>query len=406
MKKNIPLEEYDYPLSEAQTAHFPAQPRDSSRLLHRFADGKTTHHFFYDLPNLLRQGDCLFFNDTKVIPARLNFLTETGAAVEIFLLEPYLPFTQVMLVMSACEACSWKCLVGNLKRARGKTLRSAVEIAGKKLIFSAEIVENKTDILVNFTWDNAECRFHEILDAVGNIPLPPYIKRKNTENDKITYQTLYGKNEGAVAAPTAGLHFTESVFEALEKKGIEKAFLTLHVGSGTFMPVKSENALKHIMHKEKVVIYKNILEKILSAKRIIPVGTTSMRSLESLFWYAEMLRKNPDAAFFIPQFYPYENETELGLCEAVKILFEKMQRDNCDFLEGETQIFIFPSYRFRVCEALITNFHQPKSTLLMLVAAMTGENWKEIYQEAANKNYRFLSYGDSSFLESNHQIQR
>jgi S-adenosylmethionine:tRNA ribosyltransferase-isomerase len=394
----ISLENFDYHLPDSRIAHYPAEPRDHSKLLHCRKDGSFAHYRFYDLPDLLQKGDCLFFNDTKVIPARLHFINENGANIEVFLLEPLAP-SQSVLAMQTRESCTWECLVGNLKKVRGKTLRTAVEIAGKRVVFSGDIFSSDSSLRVRFSWDNPELTFAEILDAVGNIPLPPYIKRRAEKEDKVKYQTIYGKNEGAVAAPTAGLHFTEKVFEDLEKRGIRKSFLTLHVSSGTFMPVKTDDPMRHEMHKEKIIVSKTVLEDLLQAERVIPVGTTSMRTLESLFWYADILTKKPDAPFFVPQFYPYENKTNLDLTAAVRLLLQKMDDEKITELEGETQIFILPGYNFRVCEGIVTNFHQPKSTLILLIAALIGENWRALYETALREDYRFLSYGDSSFLE-------
>lgn len=404
---NIPLENYAYPLPENRIALYPCEPRDASKLLHFDENGKITHHQFSSIVDILNEDDTLFFNDTKVIPARIFFQTATGAQIEIFLLEPSFPQKLISLAMQAHSPCVWHCLVGNLKRVKDQILQISAKSQEVPFNFFAKIIAREPEILVEFSWDNDDLNFATVIEAIGKIPLPPYMKRDSNENDKSSYQTVYSKNEGAVAAPTAGLHFTENVFTRLRAKNIRDFYLTLHVSSGTFMPVKTENALAHTMHEEQITITKSLITQILASKRIIPVGTTSMRTLESIYWYGRLLLEDKNAIFYIPQMLPYEMKDEnIGLEAAMRAVLQKMAADKTEILQGSTQIYIFPSYRFRVCQGIITNFHQPKSTLLLLISAIIGDAWKEIYQAALAHDYRFLSYGDSSFLESTQKIMR
>lgn len=396
MKINI--SDYEYPLSDEQIAKFPETPRDESKLL-VYRAGEIQHSKFKNIIDFLPSQTHLVLNNTKVIPARLFFQRKTGANIEIFLLNPTLPSTVLPLVMDAKETVTWQCIVGNKRRwKQNEVLEGEFEISGQKTILKAELVDSEEN-LVKFSWE-VDFPFSEVVIEYGNIPLPPYLNRESEDSDKENYQTIYSKNEGAVAAPTAGLHFTDEVFDALSKKGIEKSFVTLHVGAGTFMPVKAENALDHPMHSEQIIITKNLLERLLdNLEYIIPVGTTSMRTLESMYWMGVKLIEKKDNPFFVEKLLAYEEREKISLKDSFSSLLEWMLKQNENQIVGNTEIMIFPSYEFRVCKGLITNFHQPSSTLLLLVAALIGEQkWREVYANAAENNYRFLSFGDSSLL--------
>jgi S-adenosylmethionine:tRNA ribosyltransferase-isomerase len=390
----VQTKEYQYDLPEERIAKYPLEERDHSKLL-VYQGGKITHHQFYQLPDLLNHSHQLFFNNTKVIPARFLFKKETGASIEVFLLEPVLP-----AIMSAALNCTgrstWLCTVGNLKRwTEGMVLQK--KMGG--ITLEARLIDRKK-CSVEFDWTPSGTTFSEIIRAAGAVPLPPYIKRAPEASDRDRYQTVYSQVEGAVAAPTAGLHFTQRVINRLHSRGIETDFLTLHVSAGTFLPMKAENALDHPMHEEQVIISRQSIELVLeSGKKAVAVGTTAMRTLESLYWFGAKLLCSPLATFEIESFLPYKfGDDSPSKGDALKAVLEFMKRNKLDELAGQTSIFIIPGYRFRVCEGLITNFHQPGSTLLLLVAAFAGPDWKKIYHEALENGYRFLSYGDSSLL--------
>jgi S-adenosylmethionine:tRNA ribosyltransferase-isomerase len=389
LPKEIHINDFDYPLPEERIALFPVEPRDSSKLL-RLEGDIISHHLFKDLPELLPQNTLLIFNQTRVIQARLKITKPTGAQIEIFLLEPVYPSTGVMQTMGATKQVHWHCMIGNKKRWKAEEV-----IHFQSIDFSW--VDREKD-LVCLTWNDNRV-FAEVLAEVGNMPIPPYIKREAVEKDKEVYQTIYATYEGSVAAPTAGLHFTENVLNDLEKQGIKKEFITLHVGAGTFKPVSTENALEHEMHAEKMFFSRdNIVHLMQHEGPIIPVGTTSMRSLESLYWFGAGLIQQRLSSFSIPQYFPYEQVCEISLQESLQQVLNYMDQHRLENLEGVTSIYIVPGYEFKVCSGIITNFHQPKSTLLLLISALIREQWKTVYNEALQKNYRFLSYGDSSLL--------
>lgn len=390
--KVINISDYNYELPAEKIAVYPLAQRDESKLL-VYKKGDIVHERFRQITEYLPPGSFLFFNDTKVIPARLPFKKETGAEIEIFLLSPIKPSTLLIEAMQAKRTTTWECTIGNLKRWRkdmSLTLRTGRTNLKAKLV-------NKEKGVVEFNWDS-EISFAEIISQSGETPLPPYLKRKVEPADRDRYQTIYSHFEGAVAAPTAGLHFTDHVFDQLTKKNIQHDFLTLHVSAGTFQPVKSEDVSEHVMHHEQIIINKKNLENILSNDFIIPVGTTSMRTLESVYWYGVKLQEDSDAPLIIEQQYPYRPEIKISKQQAIENVLSRMENSKTETLVGETSIFIKPGYRFRICNSLITNFHQPGSTLILLVAAFVGEDWKKIYNEALQNNYRFLSYGDSSLL--------
>jgi S-adenosylmethionine:tRNA ribosyltransferase-isomerase len=383
---------YHYDLPQEKIALHPLTQRDQSKLLIS-KDGKIEHAVFEQLPEHLPGNSFLFFNDTKVIPARLHFRKETGAHIEIFLLNPVLPSPILAEAMMSTNTCTWHCTIGNLKRwTENKPLINVFNG------FTIEaILVDRAKELVQFRW-TPELAFATIIDSAGETPLPPYLKREAETADRERYQTIYSHHEGAVAAPTAGLHFTERVFQNLRKKNIEHDFVTLHVSAGTFQPIKTLNANDHIMHHEQIIISRKNIKNLLIDKFFIPVGTTSMRTMESLYWYGAKLLKDPAAQFYIQQHDPYTISDPPSRHDALKAVLQKMEMLSLDTLIGETSIFIKPGYTFRMCDALITNFHQPGSTLILLVAAFTGEHWKTIYNEALKNKYRFLSYGDSSLL--------
>lgn len=399
---NIPeidLKEYEYNLPEDRIAKFPLEKRDASQLM-EYREGKISHQHFFDLPNLLTEDTLLVYNNTKVIPARLIFQRETGARIEVFLLQPLSPSTVISEIMLSKHPVVWETLIGNAKRWKeSEVLQGRVDIEGKEVILAARLV-NKEKKQVEFSWGDAEVSFVDVVEASGETPLPPYLNRKPIASDKSRYQTVYSKNEGAVAAPTAGLHFTEEVFEALRKKGIQEAALTLHVSAGTFQPIKVDNVIEHPMHSEQMEVRRETVEKLLAhSGKIVAVGTTSVRTLESMYWYGVNLIEKKASIFAVEKLVPYQSRSYLpSRKEVLTAILEEMKQSSQDTLLGTTEIFLFPGYEFRLVDGLITNFHQPESTLMLLISAILGEDWKKVYQEALNKNYRFLSYGDSSLL--------
>ena len=386
---SISIQDFDYSLPEDFIAKFPVEPRDSSKLL-VYKNGTISHDTFRNLAYRLPENSLLVFNDTKVIPARLYFKKESGALIQLFLLSPKEPSSEINQVMQKTKTTTWECMIGNKKKWKEGVLKQALLIGSSKTSLRAEYMQ---DNQVRFSWDGS-FTFAEIIKSAGEIPLPPYLNRGTVAADALSYQTVYSKKDGAVAAPTAGLHFTEQVLEDLKRKSIDSVFLTLHVGAGTFQPVKTDNALEHKMHEEQIVVTKETLQKIALHKGpIIPVGTTSMRSLESLFWYGQMLRTNPDSAFNVPSHLPYQ--WEQGILPREDTFSLLAQKGD---MVGQTEIYLYPGYSMKVCNGIITNFHQPKSTLLLLIASLIGENWREVYKQALKNQYRFLSYGDSSLL--------
>lgn len=387
------LEDFQYDLPPDRIPLHPLPRRDEAKFL-VYRQGTISHHIFQSLPGLLDENSVLFFNQTKVIPARLTFKKDTGAEIEVFLLQPVEPAVDMSLTLQATDTTTWQCAIGNAKRwTHGKPLVKQFSSG----VLRAELVSREKG-LVKFTWDPASS-FAQVIQHAGILPLPPYLKRAVEPSDHQRYQTIYSIEEGAVAAPTAGLHFTDDVFRELDKRNIRKNFLTLHVGAGTFQPIKSNDPLQHQMHAEHIVVTQQTIEDMIRSHRhIIAVGTTSMRTLESLYWYGVKLHQDPHADFVIGQKDPYEKTVTLEFVDALENVLQKMNRDGKESLAGETSIYIHPGYRFRVCNGLITNFHQPGSTLLLLIAAFIGEDWRKVYREAMTNGYRFLSYGDSSLL--------
>jgi S-adenosylmethionine:tRNA ribosyltransferase-isomerase len=388
------IQDFKYDLPSERIARYPLSNRDESKLL-VYEHGQISHTEFCTIPDLLPKNSFLFFNDTKVIPARLKFQKDSGAEIEVFLLEPTAPSSLLAESMQATESCSWKCTIGNLKRwTEGTTLIKN----SQEFILKANLI-NREQCIINFIWSN-EKTFAEVVSEIGQTPLPPYLKRDADSSDRLRYQTIYSHHEGAVAAPTAGLHFTDQIFSQLKQRNIKHDFITLHVSAGTFQPIKVENPEHHTMHHEQIIVSrKNIANLLRNHEFIIPVGTTSLRTLESIFWFGVKLIENNEANFTIEQNFPYGQMNKIPTLKiALAAILKYMDKNNQDTLAGETSIFIKPGYTFRVAKGLITNFHQPASTLILLIAAFVGNDWKKIYEEALQNDYRFLSYGDSSLL--------
>lgn len=399
--EQIRIEEFNYPLPDERIAKFPLTKRDESKLL-VYRNGKIDEAVFKQLSDYLPQGSMLVYNNTRVIQARMLFQKETGAQIEVFCLEPVIPHDYA-LVFQQTESCSWLCLVGNLKKWKEGALHKTIRMDDKEVVLSAERIKTTGDShLVRFSWNNPQVTFAELLDAAGILPIPPYLHRETRESDLQTYQTVYSKIKGSVAAPTAGLHFTPEVLAGLDAKGFTREEVTLHVGAGTFKPVKSEVIGDHEMHTEFISVRRSAIENIrTNLGRIIAVGTTSVRTLESLYYMGRTLVNNPDATseeLVVTQWTPYHDTDEVTAHEALTALLDYLDRNQTDTLLSATQIMIAPGYEFKIVKGIITNFHQPKSTLLLLISAFVNGNWKSIYNYALDNDFRFLSYGDSSLL--------
>ena len=397
--QSIDLKEYQYTLPEDRIAKHPLEKRDHSKLL-EYKNGVLHHLHFFDLPTLLDSDTLLVYNNTKVIPARLIFQRQTGARIEVFLLQPVTPSRVMSQIMASKKPVVWETMIGNVKKWKeGEELQGTVTVANRQVILTARLL-NRALKQVGFSWSDEEIAFVDLVEACGETPLPPYLNRKAQEQDKSRYQTVYSEKEGAVAAPTAGLHFTEEIFSGLRKKGIQEAALTLHVSAGTFQPIKVETVEEHPMHSEQMEIKLETIEKLLKHEgKIVAVGTTSVRTLESMYWFGVQLLENRGSIFQIEKLAPYARRESLPTGkEALEAIVKEMNAKSVDSLLGTTEIFIFPGYRFQLVDGLITNFHQPGSTLILLIAALLGKDWKKVYQEALANNYRFLSYGDSSLL--------
>ncbi len=392
----ISLQDYIYDLPAERIAQYPLAERDSAKLL-VYRAGKIAHQQFYDIADVLPPDTLLVLNDTKVVPARLYFQRVTGALIEVLLLHPDTP-AEVAESMRTTSSCTWQCMIGNKKKWKeNEVLTKILEMPEGNITLTATWKNIHTQT-VTFAWDSPRLSWAELLSHIGNLPLPPYIAREATEEDAQRYQTTYAKQEGAVAAPTAGLHFTPRVFETLKQKNILPEYITLHVSAGTFQPVKVENVVEHPMHAEQLVFtYQNIQHLLQHAGKVVAVGTTSMRALESLYWYgAKILVGQTD--FYIPKLLPYQLQEPPTLEASLEAILAHMGRQGADKIWGETEILIYPSYVFKVCKGLITNFHLPSTTLMLLIASFIGEDWRKVYAEALAQDYRFLSYGDSSLL--------
>jgi S-adenosylmethionine:tRNA ribosyltransferase-isomerase len=432
--EEILIEDYNYPLPDERIAKYPLPQRDQSKLL-VYHNGQIEEDSFCHIGNHLSDGSLLIYNNTRVIQARLEFHKKgvqdfkgagvttalnsspiayepsdslnneapKGARIEVFCLEPMMPH-DYQLALSSTESCTWKCMIGNAKKWKSGTLSLPVTLAsGQEVTLLADKGEQTENTFeVHFSWDKEGISFAEILDAVGELPIPPYLNRKTEESDKTTYQTVYSRIKGSVAAPTAGLHFTNNVLDGLRQRGIHTAEVTLHVGAGTFQPVKTADANQHTMHTEIIAVPRDTITTLIdNLGHIVAVGTTSMRTLESLYFLGEQLHTTlptPHTALSVAQFAPYMSEHTLSTGEALQAIVDYLDSTGEDVLHAETQIMIRPGYTFRIVDKLITNFHQPKSTLLLLVSAFVGGDWHTIYDYALAHNFRFLSYGDSSIL--------
>ncbi len=400
--KEIQIKDYSYALPDERIAKFPIAERDHSKLL-IYNKGKVGEDVFYHLPEHLPQGALMVFNNTKVIQARLHFRKETGALIEIFLLEPAKPADYEQMFQTR-DCCQWLCIIGNQKKWKEGALSRTLDINGQQMTITATRKgEAGTSQLIEFQWDGG-ASLAEVIDSIGELPIPPYLNRKAEESDKTTYQTVYSKIKGSVAAPTAGLHFTERVLADLDQRGIEREELTLHVGAGTFKPVKSATIGEHDMHTEYVAVRRHTIERLLAHNgEAIAVGTTSVRTLESLYYMGLKVLRNSDLKeedLHVKQWEPYEEVSgeKPEVKEVLQALLDWMVRNDLTVLHSSTQIIIAPGYDYKIVRMLVTNFHQPQSTLLLLVSAFVKGDWRKIYDYALSHDFRFLSYGDSSLL--------
>lgn len=409
--RDIEIKDYDYALPDNRIAKFPVAKRDESKLL-IYNKGVISHDVFKHITDYLPTGALLVYNNTKVIQARLHFRKTTGALIEVFLLEPHAPRDYEQVFQSR-KRCAWVCMIGNLKKWRtvtdngeagGKgTLSRVINVGGKDVTLSVALGrEEHTGHIVDFNWDADDVSFADILEAVGELPIPPYLNRETTESDKVTYQTVYSRIKGSVAAPTAGLHFTDAVLKDVDDHGIEREEVTLHVGAGTFKPVKAQKIEGHEMHQEYIAVKRHTIERLIAHKgQAVAVGTTSVRTLESLYYIGCRLHRNPSLTedeLCIDQWEPYDTPCDIPATEALQCVLDWLDRNGLSTLHSATKIIIAPGYKYHIVKMLITNFHQPQSTLLLLVCAMIGQDWHKVYDYALANDFRFLSYGDSSLL--------
>ena len=394
--KHISIEEYDYPLPDDRIAKYPLAERDASKLL-VLKDNEIKESQFKHVGDDLPKDTLLVFNETKVIRARLQFRKATGSRIEVFCLEPE---NDYQVAFSASSPVSWKCLIGNAKRWKEGPLTMALTVGGKPVTLNAtRLSQNDQYAEIAFSWTPSDLPFASVLEAAGEIPLPPYLHRDAEPADRDRYQTVFARYDGSVAAPTAGLHFTQPLIAALREKGFRFDEVTLHVGAGTFKPVSTETIGEHAMHSETIVVRKSLIQNLMEqfGKPIVPVGTTSTRTLESLYWIGMMLKEQGMdlRPLHVEQWYPYEEHAPLSAPEALQLIVDYLDMHGLTRLEASTALMIAPSYKMRIITGLITNFHQPKSTLLLLVSALIGERWKDCYRFALDHGFRFLSYGDS-----------
>lgn len=419
--KHIKISDYSYDLPDERIAKFPLSQRDHSKLL-LYKHGEVSEDVFYNIPNHLPKGALMVCNNTRVIQARMHFRKATGALIEVFLMEPAAP-TDYELMFQTTGHCAWLCMIGNLKKWKEGSLKRDFSINGHEFTLVASLRRGEaltpeqekltthsggTNYWVDFEWNTEKVNFAEILEAVGELPIPPYLNRETQESDKTTYQTVYSKIKGSVAAPTAGLHFTDSVLSDLDKHGIVRDEVTLHVGAGTFKPVKSVEIDGHEMHTEYIVVHRHTFERLLAHDcSAIAVGTTSVRTLESLYYMGVYLEHHPDASedeLHVHQWTPYDDGRDGKLVDgitavkAMQNILDYLDRNNLEALHSSTQIIIAPGYEYKIVKMLITNFHQPQSTLLLLVSAFLKGDWRKVYDYALSHEFRFLSYGDSSLL--------
>ncbi|MBO5849245.1 MAG: S-adenosylmethionine:tRNA ribosyltransferase-isomerase [Bacteroidales bacterium] len=408
--QNITIEDYNYPLPDERIAKYPLSERDASKLL-VLKDNKIQSSYFKNIGDFLPEDSLLIFNETKVVRARLQFTKESGASIEIFCLEPITGNGDYQLAFSSNSPSEWKCLVGNSRRWKNDKLSLDVNVRQQDnkmtrqqaTLYAERVEKNDNYSVVRFSWEPSHLSFAEILEAAGEIPLPPYLHREAEASDRERYQTVFAKYEGSVAAPTAGLHFTNELIQNLKDNGISFEEVTLHVGAGTFRPVSSETIGEHEMHSETIAVKKSCIENLIKNcnKTIIPVGTTSMRTLESIYWIGLMLMEEglEERRLHLNQWFPYKERESLPSAEeSLSTIVKYLETHNLSELHASTALMIAPSCNIKVAKALITNFHQPKSTLLLLVSALIGERWKDVYQYALDNDFRFLSYGDSCFF--------
>lgn len=413
--KNIQIQEFNYPLPDGRIAKFPMARRDESKLL-IYNKGAVSHNIFKNIVGYLPKGSLMVYNNTKVIQARLHFRKTTGALIEVFLLEPSMPrdYEQIFQMR---RHCAWVCMIGNLKKWRSShstdglsgskvKLSRIINICGQDITLSVTLGEEEhTGHVVDFEWDRDDVTFADILESVGELPIPPYLNRETEESDKVTYQTVYSRVKGSVAAPTAGLHFTDAVLQDIDAHGIEREEVTLHVGAGTFKPVKSERIEGHEMHQEYISVKRNTIERLIAHDgKAIAVGTTSVRTLESLYYIGCRLYRKPmltEEQLCIDQWEPYDVPCEIPATDALQCILDWLDKNELTTLHSSTKIIIAPGYKYHIVKMLITNFHQPQSTLLLLVSAFIGEDWHKVYDYALKNDFRFLSYGDSSLLIPN-----
>ena len=406
---NLQSSDFDYSLPESKIAQEPLSMRENSKLLIYRKKETIEDQKFYNISDYLPTDSILVFNETRVIRARIEFEKETGAKIEVFCLEPLKPYKELSSALNITEYCEWKCFIGNAKKWKLGKLKKTVFIQNNIIELSASIIENTNDgYIVGFDWNNKEVPFGKVIEAVGFTPLPPYIKRESDFNDTQRYQTVYATIDGSVAAPTAGLHFTENVLDKISKQNILLDKVVLHVGAGTFKPLKDSAIEHHIMHAESIIISLKTISNLINNtdKNIINVGTTTVRTLESLYWHGVKLIVDADNTtdiINIKQWDPYQDSYNIGITpkKSLEAIYNYMLINKMDEITGTTQLMIVPGYKFKLTNIIITNFHQPKSTLLLLVSAFTNQYWREIYQHALENNYRFLSYGDSCLLLNN-----
>lgn len=401
--RNIRISDYNYPLPDHRIAKHPLAAREQCKLLCYKVGGEISEGHFYDVPAVLPEKAMLVYNNTRVINARLRFRKSTGSTIEIFCLEPVAP-CDYQLIFQATQSCTWLCLVGNSKRWKQGPLTQEIEVDGKMVTLEANRGERRGNSFeIEFSW-NGDVTFASILEAIGEIPIPPYLNRGTESTDSADYQTVYSHIDGSVAAPTAGLHFTDEVLAECDKRGITRRELTLHVGAGTFQPVKSENIGEHEMHHEFISVQRSLLVDLINAEGpVVAVGTTSVRTLESLYYVGQVLETNPDAdeeMLTVKQWMPYSTPCEISTKKALQNVVDYLDRHHAEAYMGSTQLMIAPGFQYRIISGMITNFHQPQSTLLLLVSAFVGEDhWRAIYDYALDHDFRFLSYGDACFFQ-------
>lgn len=397
--RNLRIADYNYPLPDDRIAKHPLAQREQCKVL-MFKDNTIEQHIFHEVPSLLPSNALLIYNNTRVINARLRFRKATGSQIEIFCLEPVAP-RDYQLIFQTTHECTWLCLVGNSKRWKNGALTQELDIDGESITISANRGERRGNAFeITFSWDGNDVTFASVLEALGEIPIPPYLNRSTEQSDLTDYQTVYSHIDGSVAAPTAGLHFTDEVLAECDRRGIERRELTLHVGAGTFQPVKSDNIGDHAMHTEFISVPRDLLAELATTTRpVIAVGTTSVRTLESLYYIGQILEANPDATeeeLRVTQWMPYTTPCKISPQQALQNIVNYLDRHHASDYLGSTQLMIAPGYTYRIVKGMITNFHQPQSTLLLLVAAFVGnDNWRRLYDYALDHDFRFLSYGDA-----------